>query len=31
MSVENGMIDFTAHAEVVGDKNNLLGHGAVVL
>ncbi len=29
MGVQNGVVDFAAHPEVVGDKNNLLGHGDV--
>jgi dihydroflavonol-4-reductase len=31
MCVENGIVDFTSHAEVIGDKNNLLGHGKIIL
>ncbi len=31
MGVKNGVVDRDAHAEIVGDKNNLLGHDAEIL
>ena len=31
MRMDNGVVDRGAHAEIVGDENNLLGHGAEIL
>ena len=31
MSVQNSVVDFTIHSEIVGNKNKLLGHWDVGL